>query len=167
MGLEALRLSYQTIPELAAICDELGNRQNNRQMTNIKSFLSKLNQNSIEPILQGKLIAAFRELERLDCGEYVEGRRGYKSRFVWNSDFGSLSICRAAFGEMLSTPQDEDSQDDDTGYNGDNEHMTDLDHQFHLRDTYQVEISLPVNLTVAEAKRLAMFIKSLPLDDFQ
>ncbi len=164
MDLEALRSSYQNIPELAAICDELGNRQNNQRSTMIKSFLDKLNRNGADTIHQWKLIAAFRELERLDCGKYIEGRHGYKSRFEWNSEFGSLSICRAAFGETLSTQQDEELQDDEETYV---DESPELDHQFHLRDTYQVEISLPVNLTVGEAERLAMFIKSLPLEEFQ
>ncbi len=42
-----------------------------------------------------------------------------------------------------------------------------LEHYFNLRVDYQLELTLPVDLTIAEADRLAAFIKSLPLDDFQ
>ena len=42
-----------------------------------------------------------------------------------------------------------------------------LDHYFNLRADYQLELQLPIDLSKEEAERLATFVRSLPLEDFQ
>ncbi len=172
MDINKLRQSYSVNAELAAICDELGNRTNNQKVTKLKPFLALLNRDRAEAIKQWKLIAAFRELETCGCGEYVEGRHGHPSRFVWNAEYGSLSICKAVFGEALQTSPEmteehDGSTQDIAAGDASTDDQTRLDHYFNLRADYQLEITLPVDLSVAEAERLAAFIKSLPLDEYQ
>jgi hypothetical protein len=172
LDINKLRQSYAVNAELVAICDELGTRTNNQRVTKLKPFLALLNRDRAEAIKQWKLIAAFRELEICGCGAYVEGRHGHPSRFVWDAEYGSLSICKAVFGEPLQ-PSSETTEENDesTELNTEDDANTDdescLDHYFNLRADYQLEITLPVDLTVAEAERLAAFFKSLPLDDYQ
>jgi hypothetical protein len=172
LDINKLRQSYPVNAELVAICDELGNRTNNQRVTKLKPFLALLNRDCAEAIKQWKLIAAFRELEICGCGAYVKGRHGHPSRFVWDAEYGSLSICKAVFGEPLQ-PSSETTEENDesTELNTEDDANTDdescLDHYFNLRADYQLEITLPVDLTVAEAERLAAFFKSLPLDDYQ
>lgn len=172
MDINRLRQSYAVNAELAAICDELGNRTNNQRVTKLKPYLALLNRDRAEAIKQWKLIAAFRELETCGCGEYIEGRHGHPSRFVWNAEYGSHAICKAVFGEPLqssseTTEEDYESTEDNTDGDASTDDESRLDHYFNLRADYQLEITLPVDLTVAEAERLAAFIKSLPLEDYQ
>jgi Protein of unknown function DUF262 len=47
--------------------------------------------------LRRDIIALFRKLQELGCGQFVEGRRGWPSRFVWSA--GLTSVGRAAAGE--------------------------------------------------------------------
>jgi hypothetical protein len=44
-----------------------------------------------------EITAFFRTLEELACGQFIEGRRGWPSRFVWSA--GLRSLGRAAAGE--------------------------------------------------------------------
>jgi hypothetical protein len=168
MDLESLQSLYRSNPEVIAICDALGNRQNNQLETKLKSLFASLNANNTT-VQQWKLIRAFRELEKLGCGQYVEGRHGHPSRFVWNPEFGSLSICRAAFGESLvSTETDAENPDLGTFDRGTDEKNSQLlSHYFNLRADYEIEFTLPIDLTKTEAERLAAFVRSLPLEDFQ
>jgi hypothetical protein len=107
-------------------------------------------------------------LQQIGCGEYVPGRHGHPSRFVWNKEYGSLSICRAAFGEELSPAQELLSEDEDMTYEEEQIKSEEelLYHHFNLRVDYQLEFTLPVDLTICEAERLSAFIKCLPLEDF-
>lgn len=163
MDVESLKAAYRNIEDLAAICDEMASRQNKQSETKMKSFLSLLNRKRDTPIKQLKLIAAFRELERLGCGQYIEGRHGYPSRFAWNVEHGSLAICATAQGQPVPHDQGLPAAEED----GEEATSNFLEHYFNLRVDYQLELTLPVDLTIAEADRLAAFIKSLPLDDFQ
>ncbi len=106
------------------------------------------------------MIAAFRKLEECEAGRYVEGRHGWPSRFVWG--VGSLSACLAIQGESSEVEALDVESDEESA-----EECDVLEHTFNLRTEYQVEITLPLGLTENEAERLAGFIRSLPMDDFQ
>lgn len=173
VDIDRLRQSYQTNPELEAICNVLGKRKNNQNVTKTQSLLNILNRDRADHIKQLKLIAAFRELEACECGEYIEGRHGHASRFVWNSAYGSIMICRTAMGESIafdpSTSLDEFDRASEETYEGeegeDDEYPRRLNHSFNLRADYQLEFSLPSDLTITEAERLAAFIITLPMYD--
>lgn len=164
MNVDKLRTVYQTNELVASICDELGNRTNNQRETKLLRMLSIVNQEREYPVRQGMLIAAFRELADCECGEYIEGRRGKKSRFRWNPKYGSLNICKAAQGEAVEEAPEEEEQAVESE---DEVDAQVLDHFFNLRVDYQLEFSLPADLSESEADRLATFIRSLPLEDFQ
>ncbi|MEZ6056206.1 MAG: hypothetical protein R3C01_05835 [Planctomycetaceae bacterium] len=165
MDVTKLQTAYRDNEEVAAICDEMSGRQNNQAETKLKSFLSLLNRDRETPIKRWKIIAAFRLLEEVGCGRYVEGRHGHPSRFAWNPEYKSLAIARAALGEALVTvDQTEELVEGELSVEGDDSL---LEHYFNLRADYQLELSLPIDLTISEAERLAAFIRSLPLEDYQ
>ena len=105
------------------------------------------------------LIGAFRELERLDCGRYIEGRHGHDSRFDWETT-KSLVASKAARGTETNAETETDEIEETYDYDV-------LDHSFYLREDFLLTITLPVDLAESEAKRLANFIKTLPLEDFE
>jgi len=92
-------------------------------------------------------------LEDADCGQYVEGRRGYESRFVWK--IKTLGVAGAAKGQgSVEQTQLEDSEDD----------YDMLEHNFVLRPDLPISFELPDDLTTVEATRLAAFIQALPFN---
>jgi len=159
MDTDELRTLYESNIAAKALCDLMGSRQRNQSETKLTRMLSLLKREGHE-VRKGEVIGAFRELERIGCGQYVEGRHGWPSRFVWS--VGSLSACQAAQGEA-SDVEPLDEADDETELPADDDALT---HTFHLRSDYQIELSLPVDLSPNEAKRLAMFIRALPLDEY-
>jgi len=50
-----------------------------------------------------EIIALFRQLEKAGCGQFVEGRRGWPSRFVWS--VGLTGVGRAAAGDAQPIAQ--------------------------------------------------------------
>ncbi len=164
MSIDKLRTAYQVNELVALICDELANRSNNQRETKLLRMLGIVNADREHSVRHGLLIAAFRELEDCECGEYIEGRRGKKSRFKWNPKYGSLNTCKAAQGEAVEEAPANEAADEGVEDDADSEV---LDHYFNLRADYQLELTLPVDLSEPEAERLATFIRSLPLEDFQ
>lgn len=158
MDTAALRQAYVTDAGVKSICDEMARRERNQTETKLARILGRLSNNGSE-IRKNAAIAAFRKLESCGCGQYVEGRRGWPSRFVWS--VGSLSACQIAQGAnaiVEALPE----------LNTDEEIAAEVDtitHSHRLRDDFSVELQLPSDLTQREAQRLGSFIASLPIDD--
>jgi len=110
-------------------------------------------------VSRGQVIDAFRRLEDLAAGQFVAGRRGWPSRFVWS--VGMVSVGKTAAGEAEEIEQlPEEQVEEETGREL-------LAHTFHLRTDLQVTFELPPDLTPNEADRLASFIKTLPIETEQ
>lgn len=162
MDIDALRNAYSSDSALAAICDELASRQRKQKKTKLRRILHLLAQATDDPPKKHQVILAFRTLEDLGAGKYVEGRHGHASRFEW--DVNTLEACRAAQGEEADEEEMQAVAPDDVE-NDTEENI--LDHYFNLRADYQLELQLPVDLSQEEAERLATFVRSLPLEDYQ
>ena len=163
VNIDELKAAYIANDAIRAICDEMAPRQRNQNETKLLRMLSVLENNGAS-VRKPMLIAGFRELQRVGCGEYVEGRRGWPSRFVWTVE--SINACRIAQGEQVEAAVIAPVDDDDDSTDSEEEIDT-LDHYFNLRADFQIEVSLPIDLSQSEANRLSAFIQSLPLDDFQ
>ncbi len=134
--------------------DEYANRQRNRRVTNT-DWVHQLVKD--RGATRADVIAMFRGLEELDCGRYVEGRKGKKSRFEWTKS--SLAVCQLATGEKKAVSPA------DLKVVGTEPEEPDADlerHSFKLRSDLTIEIEVPSDFTVAEADRLARFIQALP-----
>ena len=162
MDIDALRNAYAADAAVAAICDELASRQRKQQKTKLRRMLHLLEASTDHPPKKHQLIAAFRTREGLGAGQYVEGRHGHPSRFEWSVN--TLEACRAARGEVVDAQEMHAVHPDDTD---DETDESILDHYFNLRADYQLELQLPINLSQEEAERLATFVRSLPLEDYQ
>jgi len=157
MNIEELKKLYGTNEAAKALCDHMAARQRNQSETKLARILALLS-SEVGELKKSDLIATFRKLEDLGCGQYVEGRHGWPSRFVWS--VGSLSVCQAASGETSVVEPllkaDEASAETES-----------LTHTFNLRADLPVGFTLPIDLTVGEAERLATFMKTLPLEDYE
>ena len=157
MDIEGFKKSYSANDVARAFCDHMASRQRNQSETKLRRISGLLKNDGFE-VKKSELINVFRKLEEFGCGQYVEGRHGWPSRFVWKVD--SLSACRAASGETsvvkpLPEVGDESASDVDM-----------LTHTFNLRADLPIDFSLPIDLTTLEAGRLANFIKALPLEEY-
>jgi hypothetical protein len=103
------------------------------------------------------LIAVFRGLEQIGCGNFKTGRRGWPSRFEWITEI--TSVGRAAIGEQEEVQQIE-AATEEVGA----DEIDWLTHTFHLRPNVEIELDLPMDLSPNEAARFAQFIATLPFE---
>ena len=131
-------------------------RERNQGETSVDRALQIL-RNGGADVSRQQIISVFRGLETCGCGEFVAGRHGFPSRFVWST--AMISVGRAAAGEQEEVEQlpteDEELNRGDSW----------LTHSFQLRPQMTLEIDLPANLSSKEAQRIARFIETLPFDD--
>jgi hypothetical protein len=135
------------------VCDEMASRDRNQNETKMERMLLLLSRSCDEEVRKSELIGAFRLLEDAGCGQYVEGRRGWPSRFVWS--VRSLDVADAARGQRSLEP---------TTDGGAEEEADMIEHTFALRPDLTVSFELPDDLTKAEAARLAAFLGALPFE---
>jgi hypothetical protein len=116
-NIEALRVLYQQNPVAKAFLDHAARRERDQSETKVDRILVRLKHDGSE-FQRREIIDLFRKLQELGCGQFVEGRRGWPSRFVWSSEM--TSIGRAAIGDLhviekISAEEDPlDQQSDET-----------------------------------------------------
>jgi hypothetical protein len=96
MNIEELKQFYSSDAAARVLCDHMASRKRNQSETKLERILALLDADD-DNVKKSDLIAAFRKLGEIGCGQYIEGRHGWPSRFVWS--VGSLSACQAASGE--------------------------------------------------------------------
>lgn len=112
------------------------------------------------------IVSLLKGLQEANCGRFIVGRRGSPSRFEWSVSLRSVGLA-ATSGSDEVNQMDEDADERD----GDDEFADDCDetsitHTFVLRPEYRVKLTLPVDMTSREAKRLSDFLRTLPFNDF-
>ena len=91
-----LRQLYRQSPVAQAFFDHAARRERDQSETKVDRILILLRaEGHVFP--RRDIINLFRRLEEQGCGQFVEGRRGWPSRFVWSA--GLISVGRAAAGE--------------------------------------------------------------------
>jgi hypothetical protein len=156
IDIDSLKSLYQHNPAAQLMLDHAARRQRNQTETKVDRIVALLATEGHE-ISRGDVIDAFRSLEDLGAGQFVTGRRGWPSRFVWS--VGMVSVGKAAAGE----PQEIESIPDESFEEEPTSAM--LGHSFYLRVDTPVTIELPVDLTKVEAERLASFVRTLPIEN--
>ncbi len=156
MQLEALKIAYQN-NVVQAICDHMAGRANNQNETSLHRITYYLEQNG-QYFNRSDIIAAFRSLEDAECGKYVEGRHGWKSRFVWSVK--SKLVSGAAQGTQTKAAL---IADDDSHEGVVQDEM--IEHTYVLRPDLTISIELPADLSRNEANRLSQFIDSLSFEE--
>src|SRR5205814_3568836 len=95
-NIDMLRQLYRQSPVAQAFFDHAARRERDQSETKVDRILILLNAEG-HAFPRRDIIALFRKLQEQGCGQFVEGRRGWPSRFVWSS--GLISVGRAASGE--------------------------------------------------------------------
>jgi len=157
VDIKRLKEIYLKNSAARAMLDEFARRERDRTETKVENLLYLKVDN--RPITRGEIIQAFQELERVECGTFVVGRKGHRSRFQWT--VGLTSVGKAAAGEDVSLDviSAEEREQADELPEGELE-----TYAFPLRPNLKVELELPMDLSSTEASRLADFIKALPFD---
>src|SRR5437870_1075452 len=113
-NIDLLRQLYQHNPVAKAFFDHAERRERDQSETKVDRILVLLRAEG-HAFPRRDIIALFRKLQEQGCGQFVEGRRGWPSRFVWSS--GLISVGRAAAGDSqpiarISTETSALDQDD-------------------------------------------------------
>lgn len=158
MNQEGLQKLYKADETARIFLDHMSTRQRNQSETKVDRILKVLSREG-HTVTRGDIIGLFRNLQDVECGQFVPGRHGWPSRFVW--DVGLISVARIAAGEnaeVEAIAAEEEQDDSEPEY---------LTHAFNLRPAVEVAIELPVDLTEREAERLAGFVRSLPMEEYE
>ncbi|WP_018691226.1 hypothetical protein [Algicola sagamiensis] len=157
MKSEALRSLYNTNTTAKIFFDFLSSKTKNVKVSTVESTVSVVSRT--EPKVSRKdVVEMFEKLDELECGQYIRGRIGHKARFEW--DINALHIARFSTGEepiLEFYPQSFDGQTQ--------EFVEMRVHRFNLRENMEVELTLPLDLSENEAKRLSSFVLCLPFDE--
>jgi hypothetical protein len=162
VDIKGLRRLYNRDTRAQSLLDYVATRKYNSVETTV---------DRLESVMSGKesncsrrnLVAILRELEQLNCGEFVIGRRGQPSRFRWAVEM--ISVGRAAKGEdsgvqLLKAEEAKPEESDESELPAGS-----MRHVFNLRPDYAVVFELPTDFNSREANRLAEFVKTLPFSD--
>jgi hypothetical protein len=150
-----LRSLYKRNPAARKLLDHFADRTNNATETKVDRILHIMKHDGNE-ISRSEVIDVFRELEDLECGEFVTGRKGWPSRFVWT--VGLVGLGKVASGERSEL-------ENTTPKTTEEEEAENLRHSFLLRPDLTITFDLPNDFTIREATRLARFVESLPFGD--
>src|SRR6266699_3713796 len=95
-NIDTLRQLYKQSGVAKAFFDNAARRERDQSETKVDRTLVLLRTEGHE-FRRREVIDLFRKLQEQGCGQFVEGRRGWPSRFVWST--GIRSVARAASGE--------------------------------------------------------------------
>lgn len=161
MNEEELKELYANSAIATAFLDHMAARRRNQSETKVDRVLTVLSNEGFE-FTRGDIVDLLQKLEEFGCGQFVIGRRGWPSRFVWS--VGSLAASRLAGGE-IQVVENVTSEEDTV------EKIEEIDelitHLFNLRPDLAVNVRLPADLTQKEAERLSLFMHSLPMEDYE
>lgn len=167
---QLLRELYSTDEAAKAVFDHLAKRERNWKEVIVDRIMLNIG-NEGSQASRSDVVRVLKALERAGCGKFVVGRAGHPSRFRW--DVEMVAVGRHAAGQPAiieqvdpGTPSEEEVIQTETVPEGpSSDGVRELTHAFRLRPDLPVSFKLPVDLTAAEAARLADFIKTLPFDE--
>lgn len=169
VNIGGLRAFYTFDPAARVIFDHLGKFVKNMSETKVDQLTWRLSSES-DPPNRWTVLKFFRKLEELGCGRVIEGRWGHKTRFEWSANL--VDVAKAAMGQNItigSAPGEieveEAAGDSEAQAQTDDDNL--VEHPYMLRRDLPVRFKLPVDLTAAEAARLARFIQTLPFDQVE
>ncbi|MEE4211145.1 MAG: hypothetical protein V2I43_17995 [Parvularcula sp.] len=149
---------YNNDAAATAILDHFATRKRNQAETKVDRMMSVLTQEGYN-LSRGDVVRVFRELEACGCGQFRVGRHGWPSRILWDiqiTDLGKLASGEDTQVESISISEIDEEETTS---------LYTFTHTLKLREDFDVEFELPTDLTPNEAKRLALFVQALPLED--
>lgn len=158
---------YRDSAEFRALIVALSGYERNMSCSLLRTIVEKFPDDG-RP-LSAKSAAArsgFRDLGELGFGRLIIGRRGAETRFEWSVPMQDVLAQLPQTGDSQPVPPEQGDHpvmrtpSVDSGGSD----VVDVAHRFVLRRDFTVEVSLPVDLTAAEADRLASFVRTLPFE---
>jgi len=106
-NVETLRQLYRQMPAAKAFFEHAARRERDQSETKVDRTLILLRADGLD-FRRREIIDLFRKMQDLKLGQFVEGRRGWPSRFVWSTRM--TSVGKAAIGgpeaiEEISTDE--------------------------------------------------------------
>ena len=155
MDSDALEQLYSENTTAQAFFDHAARRRRTRWETTVERTMENL-ANDGHDVTRADIVRLFKRLAEIGCGQFIVGRHNHRSRFSWETEL--TGIARVAAGESQELEPIDESRGDES------EEDWLLEHSYHLREEYELKMSLPYDLTRDEADRLAGFIKTLPFE---
>lgn len=157
-----LKTLYRDDASAKAILDYFSTRKKAMRVSSVERIGYK------SKVAYAEVVRVFKELAAAGCGQFLNGRKGHKSRMEWEYSLVSLGLVakgEAAIPELIDLSSlDEEEDDLATVVADDDAEDGTLSHVFQLRQDMSLHFSLPADLTAREAERLAAFIRSLPFE---
>ena len=160
---QALRAAYNRYPAIKIVMDYVAGRKNNAgEMT--ADRLETIFERGEAPLTRGEIIQTFKDLENLGLGQFMVGRRGQPTRFIWRVQM--IEAGRSARGEAVTIPalgagiDEQESTPPAVGLT--KPHV--ISHFFNLRPEFTVEVALPKDFSEREAARFSEFVRTLPFE---
>lgn len=164
----SLKKLYSTSPSAKGLFDRLGDLKKDVRQTTVDNAVR------FAKCRPREMRELFKDLEDLELGRYVVGRRGSVTRFEW--DYRTRTVAAAAKGEGPEplTIDDGSDLDDDLYFPADFSSRSEewseeelLEHIYLLRKDPDraVRIKLPRDLSQKEADRFSDFIRTLAFED--
>jgi len=144
---------YTKDAEYRKIFDYLASRSNNATETKVDRLAY------VTSLPRSRVVQFMRELERLELGQFIVGRKQWPSRFRW--DVGLVSVGQVASKESdeISTDALEEVTEDEMELAADA-----VTYEVPLRPDVKAKLTIPSNITKVETIRLANFIRGLAVD---
>ncbi len=150
--MDNLRALYKANSAAAKILDHFAGRQRDRNVTEVDRL-----EQLLPNVSRAEIIDVFKRLDDLGFGQFLVGRRGAASRFVWTVSLISVGKAATGQGTVEAVVDDDDEARPATP-------PRTIAHEYRLRPTFTVQISLPEDLSAREASRIADFIRTLPFE---
>lgn len=148
---EGLRRLFQAGGIHAKVFNWMGSYERSPSETSIERLANELSVSEFE----ARDVA--RELEGVGCGRLLLGRKGNKTRMVWEYNFRTMVAAAKGTSKKLQAADADEVRRPSGG--------AFIEHQFAMRPDYIVTLTLPADITAKEADRFATFIRSIPFSD--
>lgn len=157
----SLQYEYQNDNAMEQVLDAFSKYMNSMRVVTVDRIWNRVGTNKIK---RSQVVSALKKLHSLEFGIYTKGVKGYASRFTFPIAKGPLWLSLLAQGGEEDDLPDDTSNDfivneDETGDDNDL-----VSHKFLLRNNSEIIFNLPSDLTIIEAKRLGLWLKSIPFD---
>ena len=158
-----LRKLYKDDKSARAVLDWFATRQNDANEIAVDRAEQMASERN-EQVQHKDIVRVFRKFEEMGFGKFMVGRRGSRTRMVFDVSIRSLAAAATQKGQepkRVDIVNAEILVDDEVSKIPHQENVT---HRYQLRSDFEVRFALPQNFTTKEADRLSSFIKSLPFE---
>lgn len=157
--IEALQEQYQGSAVMEKVMAAFSRYQNAVQDVPVDRVWARVG----KAVKRSEVVGTLKQLEALGFGRYIKGAHGHASRFVFERGSGPKHLSLLARGELADDATEAEDYALDEG-DFDRDDGDEVTHCLRLREDFDVEIRLPADLTFKEAKRLSLWLRSIPLD---